>query len=179
MSVQPTISLIPLSLEWHSEALQQLYWATPGYWAMYHYPTPPAGQADHDLRSAAETLGRTLFGIVRRLEDASGELVGLIDFRLHWPEEGIVYLGLVMVAEPYQRQGIGRAAWELFRPWLAQQAQMQTVRAAVEQFNPTALQFFASLGFVVTGEARRIQVGDKFVRLLYMELALHNLPGEG
>jgi len=183
MSVQPTISLIPLSLEWHSDALQQLYWATPGYWAMYNFSTPPAGQADHDLRAAAETPGRTLLGIVRPVEEATdaarGELVGMIDFRLHWPEEGIVYLGLVMVAEPYQRQGIGREAWGLLRPWLAQQGQMQTVRAAIEQFNPTALQFFASLGFVVTGEARRIQVGDKFVRLLYMELALHNLPGEG
>lgn len=181
MSAQPIISLVPLSLEWHTEALQQLYWATPGYWAMYNHPTPPTGQAEHDLRNAVETPGRTLLGIVCRVEEtngtANGELVGIIDFRLDWPDEGMAYLGLVMVAEPYQRQGIGRAAWKLLRPWLARQAQIQKVRVAVEQFNPSALQFFASLGFTVTGEARRLQIGGKFVRLLYMELASPSVRG--
>ena len=181
MSLPATISLAPLALDWHVAALQQVYLATPGYWTMFNFLTVPPGQAEHDLRSAAETPGRTMLGIVHRTAyDSKGEaaqadsieLVGVLDFRLHWPDEQVVYIGMVMVAEPYQRQGIGTQAWALLKPWLVDQAEMQHARLAVEQFNPTALQFFESLGFTLTGESNRIKVGDKFVRLLSMELPL-------
>jgi len=105
----------------------------------------------------------------------AGELIGLIDFRLHWPAQQTVSIGMVMVAELYQRQGFGTQAWQLLRPWLATTAGMQVARLAVEQFNPGALQFFQHLGFQVTGEANRIKVGDKFVRLLYMEQTNFNV----
>lgn len=184
MSRSSTISLAPLSLEWHVAALQQVYWATPGYWTMFNFATVPPGQAENDLRTAAETPGRTLLGIVRQSETVgdpetspSGgvELIGVVDFRLHWPDEQVVSIGLVMVAEPYQRQGIGIQAWTLLKPWLTHQAGMTQVRLAVEQFNPGALQFFESLGFSLTGESNRIKIGDKFVRLLNMELLLNHV----
>jgi RimJ/RimL family protein N-acetyltransferase len=177
MNTSLTISLAPLSLEWHVDALQQVYLATPAYWAMYNLLTAPAGQADNDLRAAAETPGRTMMGIVCRVEAHEGasagvELIGLIDFRLHWPNEQVVSIGMVMVAEAYQRLGVATQAWQLLNPWLASQGQMQKARLTVEQFNPGALQFFQSLSFTVTGEANRMKVGDKFVRLLAMELPL-------
>ncbi len=178
MSLSSTISLVPLSIEWHTDALQQVYWATPGYWEMYNFLAVPAGQAAYDLRAAATMPGRTLLGIVQPLAadsaegSAGSELIGLLDFRLHWPDEQIASIGMMMVAEPYQRQGIATQAWTLFRPWLTQQAQMQKARVAVEQFNPTALKFFEHLGFRLTGESNRIKVGEKFVRLLYMEIVL-------
>lgn len=180
MSASVTISLVPLSLEWHVDALQQVYLATPGYWAMYNLLTAPAGQAEHDLRAAAETPGRTLMGIVHRVGSGESngeaaadlELIGLVDFRLQWPNEGVVSIGMVMVAEPYQRLGVATQAWQLLKPWLAGQVQMQQARLTVEQFNPGALKFFERLGFALTGEANRIKVGDKFVRLLAMELPL-------
>ncbi|MCE7982856.1 MAG: GNAT family N-acetyltransferase [Caldilinea sp. CFX5] len=178
MSVPLTISLVPLSPEWHIDALQQVYLATPGYWAMYNLLTAPIGQAENDLRTAAATPGRTIVGIVRRVEAqdtanaAAVELIGLIDLRLHWPNEQMVSIGMVMVAEPYQRLGVGTQAWQLLKPWLTAQGQMKQARLTVEQFNPGALQFFQSLGFTLTGEANRIKVGDKFVRLLAMELPL-------
>lgn len=180
MSHAAPISLAPLSIDWHAPALEQVYLATPGYWQLFNFLTVPPGQAEHDLQAVAETPGRTLLGIVRRMnsdsndatDEAGIELIGVMDFRLHWPDEQVVTIGMVMVAEPYQRQGIGSQAWALLKPWLVEQAGMQRVRLAVEQFNPIALQFFESLGFTFTGESDRIKVGDKFVRLLYMELKL-------
>jgi ribosomal protein S18 acetylase RimI-like enzyme len=166
------ISLLPLTLADHAEALQEVYRATPGYWQMYHLASSPAGQAERDLEAAASTPGRTLLGIVRRIapNDATAgvEMVGIIDFRLHWPDPDVAYIGMVMVAEPYQRQGIGSAAWHLLAPWLAQGAQMSSARLGVEQFNPNALLFFQSLGFTLTGDATRVQSGQRWVRLLYM-----------
>ncbi|MCC9074679.1 GNAT family N-acetyltransferase [Litorilinea aerophila] len=175
------ISLLPLSLEHHAAALQQVYRATPGYWQMYGLPSSPAGQAEHDLREAAEMPDRYLLGIVRRLvaddPQAGGELIGLVDFRLHWPRPKTVYLGMIMVAEPYQRQGIGTQAWLLLRPWLVETAHMSRARVGVAQFNIPALKFFQSLGFTLTGESNRIRSGTKWVRLLYMEQALEEESG--
>ncbi|MEZ4673715.1 MAG: GNAT family N-acetyltransferase [Caldilineaceae bacterium] len=122
-----SISLIPLVRTLHVGALQHLYRATPSYWAMYHYLHAPAGQAASDMRAADATPGRYLMGIVQAAAQpmspthadapqasttstgtgTAGELIGLLDFRLDWPEPATVYLGMVMVAERYQRQGIG------------------------------------------------------------------------
>jgi RimJ/RimL family protein N-acetyltransferase len=117
-----------------------------------------------------------MMGIVQRIDtddpDSGVEMVGVIDFRLHWPDPNIVYVGMIMVAEPYQRQGIASAAWRLLAPWLAQSAQMTLARAGIEQFNLGGLQFLQSLGFHLTGDSNRIQSGKRWVRLLYMEYDL-------
>ncbi len=170
------ITLMPLSTEHHEALLQEVYANTPGYWAMYSMLTAPNGQAARDLAEAKETLGRTMMGIVKPIApgnpDAGGEMIGLVDFRLHWPGEQIAYVGMVMVAEPLQRQGIGTQAWALLEPWLAGNAGIRKARVGVEQFNTGAMAFFHRLGFIMTGEANRVKVGDKMVRLLYMEREL-------
>lgn len=167
------VSLIPLDSALHTEALQQVYRLTPGYWAMYHLPGAPAGQAERDLAAARDEAGRTALGILlpNRSGDpgAGAQLIGLLDFRMHWPEPGTVYVGMVMVAEPFQRQGAATAAWNLLEEWLAGQAGIFLARLTVEQFNPSALHFFQQIGFSLTGEARRTQSGQRLVRLLVME----------
>ncbi|MEM7130326.1 MAG: GNAT family N-acetyltransferase [Chloroflexota bacterium] len=177
--MQPTpITLIPLTKEAHAEALQGVYAQTASYWQMSELPSAPPDQAIKDMDEAQETLGRTMLGIVRRLErtnpSAGGELIGLVDFRLDWPDDQMAYLGMIMVAEPYQRQGIGRKAWRLLINWLRKEAKIQRVRLGVEQFNTDALKFFTHIGFELTGEANRIRSGQRFVRLLYMEIDIAN-----
>jgi RimJ/RimL family protein N-acetyltransferase len=167
------ISLLPLTSELHGDALQEVYANTPAYWAMYNLPAVPAGQAMRDLREAAETPGRTMMGIIKPIEDgqpaAGGELIGLVDFRLHWPGARMAYIGMILVAEPLQRQGVGTQAWQLLAGWLQAQVGIERVRVGVEQFNVAALPFFQQLGFSMTGESNRVKSGDKLVRLLYME----------
>jgi len=173
------ISLIPLTVQHHANALQEVYAQTPSYWHMYNMPSVTPQQAERDLNDAADVPGRTMLGIAQRVErtnpDAGAMLIGLVDFRLNWPEERMAYLGMLMVAEPLQRQGIGRKAWRMLMQWLLKSTDVTTVRLGVEQFNPGAMQFFQSLGFQLTGDANRIQSGDKLVRLLYME---HDITSE-
>jgi RimJ/RimL family protein N-acetyltransferase len=170
------ISLLPLTLADHAAALQQVYRRSPHYWRMYNLAAAPAERAAADLQAAAETPGRTIMGIARPFHgqgmSQAAQIVGLVDFRLDWPNPGVVYLGMVMVAEPFQGQGIATQAWNLLSAWLAAGAHMKRARLGVEQFNHGALKFFEKLGFTLTGESNRLRVGDKFVRLLYMEREL-------
>lgn len=172
----PQVSLIPLDPDYHSAALQRVYELTPGYWNMYGLLTAPDGQGERDLHAIEEEPGRYGMGILLPNEqgnpEAGAQLVGVIDFRLHWPDDGVVYLGMFLVAEPFQRQGIGTAAWMVLEPWLVNEAKMQVARLGVEQFNPTALKFFESLGFQLTGDSQRVRSGKRLVRLLYMEKKL-------
>jgi RimJ/RimL family protein N-acetyltransferase len=170
------ISLLPLDAEYHAAALQAVYTATPGYWQMYGLAGPPPDQAQQDLTASNETPGRYLVGIVKRMDEhdvAEGaELIGLVDFRLDWPDEGVATVGMLMVAQPYQRQGVGAQAWSLLAPWLTASAHMRKARLSIEQFNIGALKFWEALGFVLTGESDRVRSGDQFVRLLYLENTL-------
>jgi RimJ/RimL family protein N-acetyltransferase len=170
------ISLLPLDAEYHGPALQAMYAATPGYWEMYGLDGPPPGQAEEDLKAANETPGRYLLGVVKRVDEqdpgAGAEMIGVVDFKLHWPAEGIATLGMIMVAEPYQRQGVGEQAWSLLAPWLAATAGIVTARLSVEQFNIRALKFWERMGFALTGESDRVRSGEQLVRLLYLEKPL-------
>lgn len=102
----------------------------------------------------------------------SSEMIGVIDMRLHHPERVATTIGMVMIAEPWQRRGHGRAAWSLVEAWLAGSAGMETARAGVEAFNIGGLRFLEALGFAVTGEATRVPVGERLVRLIYLEKGL-------
>jgi ribosomal protein S18 acetylase RimI-like enzyme len=174
--MQHLVSLAPLNRSDHIAALQRVYQEASGYWRLYGLPAASPDQADRDLTAAAETPDRQIIGIVRRVDpvdpESGVELVGALDLRLHWPEVETAYIGLLIVAEAYQKQGIGRQAWLLLEPWLAQSAGIAKARLGVEQFNPGALQFFQEIGFGLTGESNRIEVGRKWVRVLYMERVL-------
>lgn len=174
----PAVTLLPLqhAQQTHIGLLQAVYRSAPLYWAMYELPGAPLGQAERDLEASTSTPGRNIVGIVMPLavEGASDSvgMVGAVDFRLHYPAEHTATIGMIMVAEPYQRSGIARAAWHVLAPWLSEQAGMRTVRAGIEQFNIPGLRFFEAVGFMLTGESLRHQVGDRLVRLLYLEQML-------
>jgi RimJ/RimL family protein N-acetyltransferase len=170
------VTLVPLSSEHHVDALQQVYRSVPTFWQRYGLIAPPDGQAKRDLSEAETTAGRTMMGIVRRLEDegleTGFEMIGLVDFRLYWPRQEAAYVGMIMVAEALQRQGVGTQAWQLLADWLSDSTSVEIVRLGVEQNNPGALHFFRVIGFELTGETNRISVGEKWLRLLYMEQSL-------
>ena len=174
------ISLLPLDAEWHTAALQAVYAATPGYWVLYGLPAAPGDQAERDLQAGNTTPGRYLLGIVQRVDQADAaagaEMIGVLDFRLHWPQEGVAYIGMVMVAEPYQRQGVATQAWSLLAPWLSATARITTARTGVEQFNHAALKFWQQMGFRLTGESDRVRSGDSLVRLLYLQQHFATMP---
>jgi RimJ/RimL family protein N-acetyltransferase len=169
------ITLIPLSAE-HAAPLQAVYVAAPRYWAHFGLDALPPDQATRDLAAAADDPTRSILGILQRVQpdnpSAGQQMIGAVDMRRHYPAEQDVTVGLLIVAEPYQRQGIGRAAWALLEGWLAQQPGLSVAHLAIEQFNLPALHFFTALGYELTGHATRQKVNNTFVRYLAMQKLL-------
>jgi len=181
----PALTLIPLNAIDHTDLLQAVYNATPAYWKLYHKNSAPEAQAAHDLAEAEATPGRTMMGVLVPLggdtqfripnldaPDKGMEMVGVLDIRQHYPGRTTTTIGMIMIAENWQRQGVGTGAVSLMEGFFARAAGMHKLRLAVEQFNPGALQFFQSAGFRVTGESARTKIDDAHVRLLYMEKML-------
>ena len=123
----------------------------PGFWRMHGLDKAPEGQAQRDLHEAEKTPGRTIMGVTRRVvednPESGHEIIGIVDFRLNWPEETTAYLGILLIAEPVQRQGFGTQALDLLQPWLASAAGIERMRLGVEQYNTNALLFFQRMGF--------------------------------
>jgi len=218
------LTLIPLTLHDHTDLLQAVYEATPGYWRMFGLDAAPEYQAIHTLRAANDTPGRAVFGILHPGEGLGDRglgtrdqglggyaatdapttdppttdlpthgrtdappssptpnpstltpvMIGVIDIHMHAPERGVTTVGMVMIAEPWQRQGHALSAWALVEAWLAGSAGMTKVRAGVEAFNMGALRYFEKVGFALTGEATRVPVEEHLVRVLFAEKSLTN-----
>jgi diamine N-acetyltransferase len=87
---------------------------------------------------------------------ADGEPVGFV-LTYELPAEGRYYLWRFMVAAGFQRRGVGRRAMELLlERWRGLGA--TTASLSVVPSNPSAIAFYESLGFCLTGEEEHGEV---------------------
>lgn len=128
---------------------------------------PPAGDA------AASLFGELPEG--RKHEDKhvfavmdGDDVVGCADVLKGYPDEGVVFVGLLVIREGMRRVGLGTAAYtrleEIFRGWGSRRA-----RLAVVERNIGALEFWGSVGFAATGEVRDYRAGLVESHLVLME----------
>lgn len=184
MSASPSVSLRPLGAD-DVIAVQAVYEATPGYFEMMTGAPAPAYEASREFDNLAANVrlssrrspGRLWLGLF--VPDAAGlpDLIGLLDLRLDFPEPQTVTLGLLLVIEARQRQGLGSQAYRLIEGWLRQQG-FRVVELHVAGHAFGAQQFWRRLGFEFTGQQQRVALGPKSVRLLALSKSLAP-PAEG
>jgi ribosomal protein S18 acetylase RimI-like enzyme len=86
---------------------------------------------------------------------ADGQLVGVLDLLLRYPDDETVYLGLLLIERGRQGQGIGRATLEaLDREVAARWPWARRLRLSVVRTNDNVLGFWRRMGFSETGEVR-------------------------
>ena len=90
-----------------------------------------------------------VFGVER-----GGRMVGCVDVVRGYPDAQTAYVGLLLVAEPFQRQGIGRAAYRALESVIRSWRTCVRVRLAVVATNEAVIPFWSKLGFVPTGEVK-------------------------
>lgn len=136
-------------IEWvpaSPERAEELFAACPGYFERLHGGAHTA----EDIRDLLEEKPPEVSEKQTWIALLQGETAGVIDFLRDYPRPGTVYVGLLMVREDRQGQGLGAI---LFRE-LARLSQGEHFRLAVLEHNTAALAFWRRIGFVATGEVK-------------------------
>jgi diamine N-acetyltransferase len=133
-------------------AVQAVLEAAPRY---YHAVTGgPPGPAEAQSTFTALPPGRSyadkrVYGLY--VADA---MIGVADVIRGWDAPHKAIIGLLLLAESWQRRGIGRAFEALVEQAIGPWEEIATVRIAVVASNPDAIAFWHRLGFRETGEVR-------------------------
>ena len=86
-----------------------------------------------------------------------------------YPTPDVAWLGLLLISEKYQRQGIGTSAFHLVADLVRSWGTCQRVRGAVVVTNEDVSAFWRGLGFDSTGEVQRHRVGPMDSEALVFE----------
>lgn len=144
-------------------ALQQVYDATPEAFRRLIGQPAPADQAARDFVQAIATPGRYQFGI-----QVDTKLVGLVDCKLDDQVAGQAYIGMLLLAPPYDTPDIAGLALRILERWLITTFTVGRVQTDVLAHEPQELAFWRAQGYTFTGEQYRRELPDYAPRLLTM-----------
>ncbi len=133
-------------------ALQAVLEAAPDYFEAI-YGGPP-GPAEAQSTFTALPSGRD-YDDQRVWALRSGEtMIGVADVIRGWnaPEKAVI--GLLLIAQPWQRRGLGRAFLPLIEDAIRTWPEITTLRIGVLASNPGALAFWRRSGYRETGEIK-------------------------
>jgi uncharacterized protein len=102
----------------------------------------------------------------------NGEMVGCIDIIRGYPTENIASLGLMLIAEPHQRQGIGTAAYAELERIVEAWGSCNRIRLQVQMTNAEVIAFWRKVGFEGTGEERPWDYGPVHTQAVILEKSL-------
>lgn len=158
--------LVPLSAAASAE-VQAILTAAADYFRQVGATAVPTDLGERLLLAAAHTPGRHVVALT-----VGDDRIGLMDFRLRFPDPQTASLGLIVIVPSWRGKGFGTLAMDIWETWLAYETPIRRVRAGVPAHLRRAFRFFARRGYRPTGEARRVPVGDWQPRVLFLEKAL-------
>ncbi len=133
-----SISLRPVHPE-DAPLLHGLFLRSPGYFALIGMEPPALEDVARDLATLERDERRRAFLLL--LEE---EVVGYLDYKLHYPEPEDATLSLLLIREDCQGQGLGRRALEHLLNHLTG---AERLYAVVYGNNARAKDFFRAQGF--------------------------------
>lgn len=87
-------------------------------------------------------------------------------------EPTVAYLGLLLLAEVFQRRGLGSQAYRLVEEVIRGWSGIDTVRMGILDTNRTAIPFWPKMGFHAEGEPVPYSDGPMETRLHFFEKSL-------
>jgi RimJ/RimL family protein N-acetyltransferase len=90
----------------------------------------------------------------------SSQMIGCIDVIRGYPRPNTATIGLLLIAEGFQRKGIGSEAYRSLEAVIRSWGTCTTARIGVIATNSQVLPFWESLGFVPTGERKTYEYGS-------------------
>ena len=136
----------------------------------------PPGEADAQSTYSALPEGKSyddkfVFGIFR-----ATEMVGCADLIRGYPHPATAMLGLLLVSERRQHQGIGRLAYGLLEQFVLDWRVCDRIRIGVVRSNEQVIPFWTQLGFAATGERRPYRYASVTSEIMVFEERLPGAP---
>ena len=136
----------------------------------------PPGRADAQSTYSALPEGKSyadkfVFGIFR-----GTEMVGCADLIRGYPRPATAMLGLLLVSERHQQQGIGRLAYGLLEQFVQGWGVCDRIRIGVVRTNKQVIPFWTRRGFAATGELRPYRYASVTSEIVVFEKPLPDAP---
>jgi len=117
----------------------------------------PPGHADAQSTAIALPENKTyddkfLYGIY-----LGEEMVGCADIIRAYPESDTALVGLFLISEAKQGQGIGKVAYQSLEATIRTWQEIKRLRLGVVRTNEIVLPFWKKMGFCLTGEVKPYQ----------------------
>ena len=136
----------------------------------------PPGKADAQSTYSAIPEGKSyddkfVFGIFR-----GTEMVGCADLIRGYPRPATAMLGLLLVSERHQHQGIGRLAYAFLEQFVQGWGVCDRIRIGVVRTNKQVIPFWTQLGFATTGELHPYRYASVTSEIVVFEKPLPDAP---
>lgn len=143
------LSLVPLNSDKHTAALQVMMEAAPHYaHAVSNMPVARDAAAGifQALPPNFSKDRKFVWGIMR-----GNQLVGVMDILRGFPLEETAMIGLLILREDCQGQGLGRMAYQAAELAMRRWPEIQKIRLGVVESNQGVIAFWRKMGFEDTG----------------------------
>jgi RimJ/RimL family protein N-acetyltransferase len=151
-------------------ALQGVLEDTPSYYQAVSGVPPGAAEAQSTMTALPPDktyADKFVWGLY-----AGESMIGCADVIRGYPVREKAVIGLLLLAQPWQRRGLGRAFAALVEQAIGGWPEIERLRLGVAASNPGAQAFWRKLGYRETGEVKPPPAG--FVAALrVMEKPLH------
>jgi len=150
-------------------ALQSVLEAAPAYFRIVGGAPPGPAEAQSLFTALPPGKGygdKFVWGLY-----SGPAMIGCADVIRGYPSPDKAVIGLLLLAEPWQRQGLGRAFATLVEQAIADWEAISCLRIGVALANARALRFWQRLGYAETGEVKTADPGGFPVAVLEKPLS--------
>lgn len=133
-------------------ALQCVLEAAPAYFRIVSGAPPGPAEAQSLFTALPQGKGYADKFVLGLYSGAA--MIGCADVIRGYPTPEKAVIGLLLLAEPWQRRGLGRAFAMLVEQAIAGWSAIRFLRIGVALGNPVALRFWQRIGYVQTGEVK-------------------------
>jgi RimJ/RimL family protein N-acetyltransferase len=100
------------------------------------------------------------------------QMIGCVDLIRGYPDASTAFIGLLVIAEPFQERGLGSAAYRRLEQWVRDRDVCERIRLAVVGVNEPGMAFWEGVGFAPTGETTPYRHGRVTSELVLFEKPL-------
>jgi len=143
------LAFVPCEVAKAGEVLQ-IFNTAPGYFEKVDGCQPTLAMATHAIEDMPPKRSETYikdFLIIKYL----GKQVGVVDLHVNHPEQGICYLGLLLISDDFSGRGLGRRCHALIEDYVKRAYNCRTMRLGVSSDNDVS-GFWSKLGYVANGK---------------------------